>query len=350
MRLTEADKQSYFALHACCIPVKGMTRSIMYDLNRKDYQYIPNAMTDLLHANKHRTIAELLNDVGEADKETAVEYFEFLLEHEFIFLCPRNDLNRFPPISHRFETPSLITNAVVDLSLASAYDPESVFIQLAELGCRDIQIRTFDACELLFYSRLLDSAQEKGFKSIELLACYHPSLLPDKLIRFVNQYKFTAFILVHGAPFKRRIQDAVYEMHLIQFEPVQLEHGKAYRQTDCSYFSISPKILAEAMNHHLYFNRKVAIDHLGFVKNAESCTGHFGNVTTHLLKEIVEQTDFQRIWSARKDDTRVCKDCEYRYMCVDNRPIFWDEHNACWAHHEPCRYDPSRALWQHAGP
>ena len=56
--------------------------------------------------------------------------------------------------------------------------------------------------------------------------------------------------------------------------------------------------------------------------NAPETEELFGNITRLKLKEleaVVDSEQFQKYWSVNKDVIDECKDCELRYMCVDNR-------------------------------
>ena len=39
------------------------------------------------------------------------------------------------------------------------------------------------------------------------------------------------------------------------------------------------------------------------------------------LRSITQGSDLQRVWNTTKDDVVVCRDCEYRYVCFDCRPL-----------------------------
>lgn len=46
-----------------------------------------------------------------------------------------------------------------------------------------------------------------------------------------------------------------------------------------------------------------------------------GNVTTTDLHEIAASPSLQSVWANTKDAVLVCQDCEYRYVCLDCRPL-----------------------------
>ena len=51
-------------------------------------------------------------------------------------------------------------------------------------------------------------------------------------------------------------------------------------------------------------------------------------------------------WSFTKDDVEVCKDCEYRYVCEDCRPLAMGECGSIKAKYPRCLYDPYTGIWK----
>ena len=76
-----------------------------------------------------------------------------------------------------------------------------------------------------------------------------------------------------------------------------------------------------------------------------------GNLHSNLdLQSITEQENTQRIWGAKKDGIMVCRDCEYRYLCGDCRPL---SHKASLgllsyesAPYPRCSYNPYTGTWK----
>ena len=128
---------------------------------------------------------------------------------------------------------------------------------------------------------------------------------------------------------------------------------KFNRQTinlDRLYAQLSRNLdhFTEAQEHHTYFNRKLCIDTDGTIKNASECAEAFGNIadltSADDLFQIISSPDFQKYWFIRKDQTDVCKDCEFRYLCTDNRvPVKRNDHE--WYHTVECGYNPYISLW-----
>jgi hypothetical protein len=101
--------------------------------------------------------------------------------------------------------------------------------------------------------------------------------------------------------------------------------------------------------HNTYFNRKLYIDSDGFIKNAPECEDSVGFIedlnSLEDLKEIISTPAFQKYWFVHKDSCDICKGCEFRHMCVDNR-IPYERTEKEWYHKIECNYNPFIAKWE----
>src|SRR5688572_7843994 len=100
----------YFKLFADCIPVRGVVRSIIYDLGRMNFKLVPNELYEILINHHRKTVTEIKHFYNNEHDETIDEYFTFLIEHEFIFYCTKEELDLFPPILQEFDIPATISN------------------------------------------------------------------------------------------------------------------------------------------------------------------------------------------------------------------------------------------------
>jgi len=86
----------------------------------------------------------------------------------------------------------------------------------------------------------------------------------------------------------------------------------------------------------------------GEIKNAPECEEEYGFIqdlkSPEELKEIVQTPAFQKYWFVHKEICDVCKDCEFRHMCVDNRLPYQRSKNE-WYHKTECNYNPYIAKW-----
>ncbi len=104
-------------------------------------------------------------------------------------------------------------------------------------------------------------------------------------------------------------------------------------------FSVNVAIFTEAQNHNLFFNRKVVIDTKGFIRNHLLSGKSFGNISINSIESVISKADFQKFWYISKDNVAICKYCEFRYVCLDDR-IDLANAEGLWYYKSECQYNP----------
>ena len=59
--------------------------------------------------------------------------------------------------------------------------------------------------------------------------------------------------------------------------------------------------------------------------------------------EIVNSNHFRNLWNINKDNIEICKDCEFRYCCPDNRLPIIQGNRVLFE--EDCLYNPYTNTW-----
>lgn len=72
---------------------------------------------------------------------------------------------------------------------------------------------------------------------------------------------------------------------------------------------------------------------------------HYGNIMDKNLKEVVQSQEFQKLWHIKKDDIKVCQDCEFRHMCIDCRAFIKDPKDI-YSQPSKCPNNPYIAKWK----
>ena len=75
----------YFKLFANCVPVRGAKRSVIYDLQKEDYSFIPNVLYEILIKYKDYTIKEIKKRYNNEYDNIIDEYFNFLTKKNMVF-------------------------------------------------------------------------------------------------------------------------------------------------------------------------------------------------------------------------------------------------------------------------
>ena len=105
-------------------------------------------------------------------------------------------------------------------------------------------------------------------------------------------------------------------------------------------------LIIESKFYHSYLNKRVHINTNGIVSRFRDDKINFGHIKSFNLQlEIENPNSFSYYWSAKKDDTDICNDCEFRYVCIDFR-IPKKRKKSKWYHQIECNYNPYIAKWK----
>ena len=327
-----------------CFAEKGFTRAILYDLQKFTYEVIPNSLAEFLENPLNWLDSKTFENRSEDEKAVIEEYLSYCLEQEYVTEIPNTiPTQNFPKLNLNFEYPSVISNISISLNPNFIMDFTVIQNIILETKCYHLQIiveKGFDLNLIKSYLKLIDTI---GLRSIELIVEFQPEFDYQKLIDLYNNI---AFIFIYAAPTSEFLQKANFGLHQIftSEKDFAITHQKSL-----NFFNVNITLYTESQKHNTYFNRKLHIAANGDIKNAPLNSEVFGNI--HQVKQasdildIVKSKEFQKYWYVHKGMIDVCKDCEFRHMCVDNRiPI--KRNDADYFMETECNYNPYIAKWQ----
>lgn len=332
---------SEFRLFANCVPVRGARRSVICDLQRQRIDFIPNGLFEILTAHRGRSVDELCVHYGEAHRETIVDYFTFLVEKELGFWT--TDPDRFPPLDLSFDAPGLLDAAIIDVDADSTHDFGDLVRQLNELGCRYLQVRCYVSADSIDITEIFRAVADSRLRALDLTIGYTPELTTERLVHWCAEHGRLSGILVHGAPTTHMTTSPVRHTP-IRFISRVIQGAKDCGSVHPAYFAPNLAAFIEGLHFNSCLNRKISIDRDGQICNCPAMAARFGASRNVALRTAVESPSFRAVWTVRKDDIDVCRDCEFRYVCPDCRAHVTDPANP---RSKPagCHYDPYTATW-----
>ena len=277
-----------------------------------------------------------------------------------------------------------------------------VLQQASELGCQEVQ---FTGGEVLLYRDLLtliDAAKDRGFDFIEVYT--NGMLLTDNKVKALAERNVHLAVSLHGThaethdaltglrgsfshtlmALKRAKENAIpvriagvavaANQHDIIHLPTFVNslgfsdvHFDVVREvgsgSEATLMPDDPDVLAEKWltspifsanrddyEHNLRWNPcwagKLTITNNGdVIPCIMGRTEVVGNVKVQSLHEVVGSPKLASLWGLTKDEIDICRDCEYRYICGDCRPLAiarGDLHGSM----PRCTYDPSKGQWK----
>jgi SPASM domain peptide maturase of grasp-with-spasm system len=321
-------------LFSCCIPVKGAKRSIVCDVQRSTFLFVPNLIYDILTKERGSSIEEI-NILYPEHSKDIYDYFSYLEENEYLFYT--DSPKTFPQINIKeWDEPSLITNAIIDIDNKSKYNIEKALTQLGDLGCRNIQIRFFSERGISYFEGIFSVLKNIHIYSLELIIKYS-NIDYNEFLKFKEKYKYIQSIIIHSTP--SSVLDALTK----QFDSMIFMDEIIESESHCGivaphYFTLNIKSFSEAQLWNTCLNRKISIDKSGNIKNCPSMKLAYGNINTDNLSESINEK-FKKVWRLNKDQVSICKDCEFRYICTDCRAYVQNEADS-FSKPLKCDYNP----------
>ena len=340
---------SNFNIFACCILIKGSLRSIILDINRFNYQLIPNSLYEILTEHKDKSIEEIKAFYKQEFNETIDEYFTFLIENEYAFWCDKDELELFPAIDLTWDEPAHITNAIIDINETSDLDFASIIQQFEDLGCRHFQLRVYSTISLAFFEEILQKTENRAILSVEFIIKFNEETTLENLEKLTNKFPRIHNFIIHSAQENNIAKIDPSKMGNIIFVTQSIDNQAHCGFISQDYFSINLKTFTESQRYNTCLNRKISIDVNGEIKNCPSMTKSYGNIKDTTLREAIEKAGFKDVWNINKDQIEICKDCEFRHICTDCRAYIQDPNNI-YAKPAKCSYDPYTAIWGDENP
>jgi hypothetical protein len=319
-----------FLRNQLCIPVKGYNRAIIYDILRKDYFFVPNEYYTILNTNDFIPFLKI------KDTDERQELVNFLIQEEIIFeLSDPDQRKRFTPLDRNLHTPNQFSNLVVHANI-----DHNFFDFIAEEYLMNISIIApeLDANLLKIVEKINTLETDGIYLYIEN---FNAELFEEYCEAFsAHQLVFSVNFFGTSTTAKTKLISNIY----YNFFEESFADYKSKLTID--KLDINGEHFFEAYNYHSYYFGKIYIDAAGHIKNGLNNSASYGNIQCMSKAQFlntISSSAFLELGNIKKSDTLVCKDCEFRYMCVDSRvPIKGDEK---WYHETECRYNPFMSKW-----
>jgi SPASM domain peptide maturase of grasp-with-spasm system len=333
-----------FVLFSNCIPVKGVNRSIICDLQNNDYHIIPNGLYDILKEYNGKSINFIKKQFNNKYDSIVEEYFEFLLLNNLIFFHSEPDL--FPEMDLKWKSASPITNAIIDYDKVF-HDFDNIILQLENLKCSCIQIRIFRKIKIEFIIDVLKVIKYRKSRivSIDFILPYNTDFSRNTFSSLLEEYPRIHAFIFFNSPNDERYDGIREKMGYLMYTKNNILDERHCGKINIEYFYSNVKLFSESLNHNTCLNRKIAIDKDGNIKNCPSMFQDFGNIKEVTLQKALEHKDFKKYWNVSKDQIAVCRDCEFRHICTDCRAYIEEPKND-YSKPLKCGYDPYKNEWE----
>lgn len=305
--------------------VNGHIKSVLVDVGRYTYYNVPNEIIKLQSINQK--LDQNLDD-------TEREYVKFLIDNELAYWADKFDFENIPEIDYNWYSPHEITN--VDLEVFNLETLIHSINLIKDLEIPNLVLTCLEGFIISNLETLLKAVDDSTIINVFIII-NKPDYINSELLNFLSNDPRVNSIYLNG--YTHTISDATNKIIISNDFEVKTS---GINEVD---FNANLKFFTESQSHNTYFNRKLYIGPLGEIKNAPECEDIHGYIhSPEELKEIISAPKFQKYWFVHKELIDVCKDCEFRHMCLDNRvPIERSESE--WFHTLECNYNPYICKW-----
>lgn len=297
------NSSSYFILFSSSILVKGVCQTAIIDLQRKQLNFIPNSLFQIIQECKTFTIKEVYKKYS-TDTKTLDEYFKWLLNKEVGFFGTKTDIDSFPKMPRKWDFPSLISNAILDWDKDSNYNILDSVEQLDELNCFHIQFRFYSVKDNSIIDNILKACSQLSFRSLEIVLPLHSfEKMPNN--SYIESYSKLSSLIIYGCDIKE--YEPTFKDSRIKFIDDNIDNCHSCGVITPSYFSTSVEHYTESLKFNTCLNRKISIDVNGEIKNCPSMKKSYGNIKNTTLIEALNKKGFKDVWHIKKDDIKFAK-------------------------------------------
>ncbi len=331
----------YLITFAHCIVVKGARRSIICDIQRSGYEFVPNTMSDFLQQARKEPIKSILDNFDADEKSIAETYIDFLIRRQYAFLTSNPEY--FPPLNMSYRARSVVDNAIIDWDKNSKFNYQKAVNELMQLNCQSVELRFFDHLKVTDLQKILSFFDHGPVRSIDIVLKFEQTdTLFDDLAKLTKSYNRISTICIHSIPKDHPLEHIHAPRLLLTTESIRDESHCGI--VNSSHFSVNQNMFLESVSHNNCLNNKIAIDKSGKIKNCPSMNKDYGHIDTVNLKEALHDNNFRSLWDVNKDRIEVCRDCEFRYICPDCRVYTND--GRTFSKPKKCSYNPYEARWE----
>nr|WP_290671700.1 grasp-with-spasm system SPASM domain peptide maturase [Kordia sp.] len=333
------NKSNYIRLFANCIPVKGAKNVIVCDIQRSTYFEIDMVLHDILVAHSNKTIEEIIEFYGKEYEDEILNQLDQLQKEELVHLTTENHL--FPKLDLTWETPSVITNMIIEYGDYFQEKETEIVNDLIKLGVQYLELRFYVDVSNETLQNILQSIQKTKIVGIYLVLQNFPY---EDIDKFLIENQRVMSILLSNAT------DAEDERYK-DYNKISVVKHKIVNNKNCGIicqnsFQVNLDLFTESQQFNSCLNKKLSIIENGDIKNCPSIPEALGNIKETTLTEIFDskEEDVNKYWNITKDQIEVCKDCEFRYICTDCRAF--RESDNIYSKPLKCNYNPYNGKWE----
>ncbi len=349
-KLIEENERLYLLIYADIIVTKGIKKIVLIDSSRNKVFELPISYFDLIKDFENSS----LGDIEIAyDYENVALFIDFIIKNDLGFIT--NNKEAFPTISEKYISPEKINNSIIEIDKIEQLEKLGNWLQdLDKLGCKFYELRFYSAINFKVIQNIFSHYTFNSLNSVNLYLQSSPHYDLADCLMLLEAFPYIKNIFIFQSSENKIIN--TNENSILSGEQKIVLLTESLSRKNCgkiNYDMFLPKEINQITENLCYnscLHKKLSIDVDGNIKNCPSMSKTFGNANNVAIDGIVKSTDFKKYWYLTKDNINICKDCEYRYICMDCRAYTeqTDQNNKGLDISKPlkCGYNPYIGEWE----
>jgi SPASM domain peptide maturase of grasp-with-spasm system len=331
-----------FYLHSNCHITIGSCRSIIIDTQRNDFAFIPNDLAINLLGYNAGNINELISSFNIDDKETVLEYLNYLINEEYIFVSNlKVDIDYLIKPSHIVSENLYVS--IIDIM--DGFDNVSNFLsKIKNVNVYIVQLRFLNEVDLEGLKKNLELFENTDVRNIQVIAKVD-DIAVDNIDELCTKNPRLQFVNMLGCKDIQGDENINCSGCSVIKSKRKVVSEKSCGLIDSAFFVKNFDSYTLSLNHNSCLYKKISIDKEGNIKNCPSMAESFGNIKDTTLEEALSHTNFKKYWNITKDQIDVCKDCEFRHICTDCR-AYTENPEDQYSKPLKCGYNPYTNAWE----
>jgi SPASM domain peptide maturase of grasp-with-spasm system len=313
------SKNTHFKIYATCQIVEGNPHNMLYDIERMNFYELSDSYLQLLSMSKKMDVAKIKRVFGNAQDELIDSIFNQFIGLDLGFYTTEPE--EYPDIDLRWESPYMVTNAIIEINDLNSYNFKSVVTQLSDLGCFAVQLRALNFYSKKEWQHLIKAFKDTRINELSVLIPHSNNMLLKDYYKLLESEARLLRLMIYNAEEERieKHSNKLLNDRIVFFKKdIRKDHSEIIKE---ERFTPTIGLFTEAQQHNAGLNRKVCIDKDGEIKNYLNHVRSFGNVNKTRIEKVIHAKHFQKKWFIPNDRIEVCKTCVYRYACVSNSDI-----------------------------
>lgn len=316
------------ALFEDILIVDGYSRSLIIDFTRKKSLFIPRLWSRIIKKyNKKRNYDEIEDAINR--KPLLSSLMNFLHKNELIWDMEIELIDKFPCLEFVYEKPQFIDMIVVFISETNLYDVKLFFKKEPYAYIRTVQLICYEN------------------KAADLIDLIINIPYPTRIFLHYNKEFFDIDNFYNKIP--KKYLDNIVLSELNNCRSTNYRDLVLKNKTGDAFVSNFYQVCS-AFNNNSFLNRTLFVSPNSYVypnydfnSNAKYALVEINDGKVK-IEHLLNNNDFIELWKLSKNDIEVCKDCEFRFICIDCR--IPEKMNKHWRYRDFCTYNPYICRWQ----